>query len=298
MKLLLGIFICCLLSCSSKENIKNLSKEDNAYFNAIKENDIDLNVPQKGDWLFDHKEPGQLFGDYKTQKLLKPTDSLTTIYLKPIGSFDSLQQKALKLTTEFVSICFGIKAILLPVETDSLVNRKYKRTRQDGNTQILAGYVLDSLVLNKFPKDGLVCMAFTQKDLFPKSEWNFVFGLAYYNRGCAVSSIYRLENRTFNNSNFQLFLKRLINVSTHEIGHMFGIRHCTNALCTMNGSNSLRETDINPNRFCSECQKKLTFNFKYSNQERLKKMIAFLKENNLTKDYELLVKDWQLIFPK
>ncbi len=293
MKFLLLLITVTFLSCSIKENLKEFSKEDNHYFNAIKPNDVPLSSPQQGDWLYDHKETGQTFDKYIIQKTLKPTDSQTTIYLKPIGSFDSLQQKALKLTTEFVSICFGIKAILLPTETDSLVNRKYKRTRQDGNTQILAGYVLDSLVLNKFPKDGLACMAFTQKDLYPKPEWNFVFGLAYYSRGCAVSSIYRLEKKPFTNKNFTLFLKRLINVTTHEIGHMFGIQHCTNALCTMNGSNSLRETDLQPNRFCSECQKKLAYNFKYNNKERLQKMLTFLKDNNLTFDYELIAKDWQ-----
>ncbi len=293
MKFLLAIFICSLLSCSKNENIKEFSKEDNAYFKAIIQNDVELDIPKEGDWLFDHKEPGQLFDKYKIQKTLKPNDSLATIYLKPIGNFDSLQKKVLQLTTEFVSICFGSKAILLPIEVDSLVNKKYKRIRQDGNTQILASYVLDSLVLNKFPKDGLVCMALTQKDLFPKPEWNFVFGLAYYNRGCAVSSIYRLENRTHNNPRFEIFLKRLMSISTHEIGHMFGIQHCTKALCTMNGSNSLRETDKQPNRFCSECQKKLTFNFKYNNKERLQKMLKFFKENNLMTDYNLIAKDYK-----
>lgn len=293
MRLLFIASIHLFLSCNTREDIKEFSQIDNNYFNNIKQNDVELAPTQKGDWLYDHKEAGQNFDSYKLKNTLKPNDSQNIIYLKPIGEFNSLQQKALQLTTEFVSICFNTQTILLPAITDSTVSKNYKRKREDGNIQLLASHVLDSMLLNKYPKNGIVCMAFTQKDLYPKPEWNFVFGLAYYNRGCAVSSIYRLQNKTLDSSNFSLFLRRLINVSTHEIGHMFGLQHCVHSLCTMNGSNSLRETDKCPNRFCTECQEKLTFNFKYNNHQRLQKMLAFFNKNGLVLDYNLIAKDWQ-----
>jgi archaemetzincin len=35
-------------------------------------------------------------------------------------------------------------------------------------------------------------MAITEKDLYPKPDWNFVFGLASYTEQIGVTSMYRL----------------------------------------------------------------------------------------------------------
>lgn len=46
----------------------------------------------------------------------------------------------------------------------------------------------------------------------------------------------------------------------HEIGHMFGLRHCIYFSCLMSGSNHLEETNAKPIEFCPVCIRKLQSN--------------------------------------
>ena len=39
-------------------------------------------------------------------------------------------------------------------------------------------------------------------------------------------------------------------VLNHEVGHLFGIKHCIYAQCLMNGSNSLQEAENRPFALC------------------------------------------------
>ncbi|WP_262896503.1 hypothetical protein [Chryseobacterium sp. KMC2] len=41
---------------------------------------------------------------------------------------------------------------------------------------MLAGYILDSILIKRKPKDAVVFMGITEKDLFPKVDCNYVFG--------------------------------------------------------------------------------------------------------------------------
>ena len=54
-----------------------------------------------------------------------------------------------------------------------------------------------------------------------------------------------------------LLLRRCLHVVAHELGHLFGINHCVYYSCTMNGANSLAETDRQPLRLCPIDLKKL-----------------------------------------
>ena len=44
---------------------------------------------------------------------------------------------------------------------------------------------------------------------------------------------------------------------THEIGHIFGLRHCQWLACLMQGSNHLEEADRRPLDLCPVCLRKL-----------------------------------------
>lgn len=277
-----------LLSCCNSDKKTPLVGGQSDYFNNIAKNDVKLDVPTEGDWLFDHKEKGQTFEAYKKTNPIRPSLEKHVIYLMPIGNFTALQMKALNLTREYVEIFFQQKTVLLTAVSDKTVPKYNFRIRENNNVQLLAPYVLDTLLKDKTPKDGMALMAISAKDLYPKSNWNYIFGLASYTNRVGVSSIYRLQNKQLDTANFKRCLRRLINVSSHEIGHMMSMHHCTFARCTMNGSNSLYETDLNPNRLCSECQKKLFWNFAYNNTKRLKQLIDFCKQNGLDKDVSVL----------
>jgi archaemetzincin len=291
MKYSISILVLLFLSCQSKTTNDPIITKESGYFDAIEANDIKLSEPQEGEWLFGRNEKGQTFEQYKKANPVRPIIGKSTIYLKPIGQFTLLQKEVLKLVRNYVELYFQQKTILLEPLSDKYIPKSARRKRGDSNEQLLAPYILDSLLKGKNPKDAMALMAISAKDLFPKPEWNYIFGLASYTHRVGVSSMYRFQNKTLDPTNFKLCLRRLMSVSTHEIGHMFSFHHCTNAHCTMNGSNNLSETDLIPNRLCVECQKKLFWNFRYDNRKRLKELLSFLKENKIENDFNVLSHD-------
>lgn len=280
-----------LISCHNTTKTDPVIAKDLNYFEAIKTNDNDLQNPQPGEWLYEHSEKGQTFEQYKKANPLKPDSERFIIYLKPIGKFTSLQKEVLKLTREYLEIFFQQKTKLLDPISDNIVPDSARRKRGNESTQLLAPFILNKILKGKIPQNGIALMAVSEKDLFPKPEWNYVFGLASYVERVGVTSIYRLQNERLDSTNFTLCLTRLINISSHEIGHMFTMHHCINAKCTMNGTNSLQETDLSPNRLCSECQKKLFWNIQFNNRKRLQELSLFFKKHNLESDYYLSTKD-------
>lgn len=57
---------------------------------------------------------------------------------------------------------------------------------------------------------------------------------------------------------------------THEIGHMFGIKHCQWLNCVMQGSNHLEESDRRPLDFCPICLRKMQSAVGFKIAERYK----------------------------
>ena len=280
-----------LLSCAGRKENDPVIQSQSGYFEAISKNDVQLGAPREGEWLFVHKEKGQTFEQYKKANPVRPSAARSVIYLLPIGDFTPLQEKAILLTRTYLEIFFQQKTVLLKTVSDDIVPASATREREEDNIQLLAPYVLDSLLKDKTPADGIALMGISAKDLYPKESWNYVFGLASYVKRVGVSSIYRLQNKQLDTANFKLCLSRMMNIFSHEIGHMMTFNHCTAAKCVMNGSNTLRETDQSPNRLCSECQKKLCWNFRYDNKRRLEQLCDFCKENGLQKDFGVLALD-------
>lgn len=283
MKKITLLIIVLFCSCSKQKQ--------NEYFDQIEKNDIELAKPVEGDWLFSHKEKGQTFEQYQKSKHIVPTEDSNIIYIRPIGSFNSLQNKQIDLLREYLEIYFQLKTKTLETISNDIIPDSARRIGYEDNEQFLAGYILDSVLKKEKPLNRIALMGLTEVDLFPKPEWNFVFGLASYRDKVGVSSIYRLQDGKLTSENFDLCLSRLLKISSHEIGHMFGLHHCINASCVMNGTNSMYETDKNPIRLCSVCQRKLNFCIKYDNKKRLIDLEKYFKENDLVTELQLIKKD-------
>lgn len=204
-------------------------------------------------------------------------------------------RKKIALTKEYLKTYYQLETKILPALPNTIFPEKVKRISKEGQEQILAGYVLDSILIKRKPKDTVVLMGITEKDLFPKPEWNYIFGLASYEDGVGVTSMYRFANGHLTDSNFNESLLRLIKISSHEIGHMFGISHCLNANCVMNGTNSLSETDYHLARACSLCQRKLNSSIQYDNKKRLLELKNFFEKQHLNTELSLLQQDLNLI---
>ncbi|WP_431611870.1 Zn-dependent protease [Chryseobacterium sp. 'Rf worker isolate 10'] len=270
-------------------------KQKKTYYESIAKNDIKLPSIKPGSWRHNHDEHFQTFEDFQKSKKIKPEPGKNTIYLQPIGAFDEIQKKEIALTKEYLKIYYQLETKILPALPNTIFPEKVKRISKEGQEQILAGYVLDSILIKRKPKDAVVLMGITEKDLFPKPEWNYVFGLASYEDGVGVTSMYRFANGHLTDSNFNESLLRLIKISSHEIGHMFGISHCLNANCVMNGTNSLPETDYHLARACSLCQRKLNSSIHYDNKKRLLELKDFFEKQHLNSELTLANQDLNLV---
>jgi archaemetzincin len=87
---------------------------------------------------------------------------------------------------------------------------------------------------------------------------NFVFGEADIGSGTAIISLCRLRQEYYGLAPDEaLFLERAAKEVVHEIGHTFGLGHCSNIKCVMHFSNSLADTDLKEVNFCNRCRPRL-----------------------------------------
>ena len=68
-------------------------------------------------------------------------------------------------------------------------------------------------------------------------------------------SLYRLNPNIKEESGKELLIKRTIKEIIHELGHCYGLSHCTNNNCVMSASNSILEVDNKDRDFCGHCKK-------------------------------------------
>jgi archaemetzincin len=290
MKRLTSIFFILLLSCTGNHN-KGFDQDGLSLIDAGASLDVKLSRPQPGEWLYEHKEDGQTFEEYKLAEPVSPNSRQRKIYLQPVGKFTSIQNDVIRYTADYLAMYFGLETVVSDPIDDNIIPYTARRKREDGHEQLLTTHFLNSLLPARFPDDAIVVMAITEKDLYPAESWNFVFGQASLKKRIGVSSMYRYTIDFLDTLNYPVCLERLIKTSSHEIGHMFTCQHCTYAICVMNGSNSLYESDMRPNRLCTQCQKKLYWNLKFDVVERARKLSAYFKKHKLETDYKIISAD-------
>ncbi|MFQ6097947.1 MAG: archaemetzincin family Zn-dependent metalloprotease [Armatimonadota bacterium] len=97
----------------------------------------------------------------------------------------------------------------------------------------------------------------TSRDLY-SDGLNFVFGQAEINGIVAVISTARLDPAFWRDEpDEKLKRRRIAKEAVHELGHVYGLRHCPNPSCVMFFSNSLADTDRKRAEFCSKCRARL-----------------------------------------
>ena len=169
------------------------------------------------------------------------------ITLKSIGTLDTGILEALK---ERLSLIFGctVDIVNLP-ETPRYA---YEPDRE----QYRASLIVDKLTEGRDGK-GEKVLGVTGEDLFEQGL-NYVFGEASPVDGTAVISLCRLKQE-FNGElpDTGLLIDRAVKEAVHELGHTFGLEHCSNIHCVMHFSNCLADTDIKNSTFCSKCHPKL-----------------------------------------
>jgi len=178
-----------------------------------------------------------------------PRASKPVIAVAPVGD---TPPGAIERLLSVLQETFSCEAVVAPAV--SMPAAAYQRER----CQYLSTAILDALAAAKRPEwERLLGVA--DADLYVPSL-NFVFGEADSRRGVAIFSLARLRD-----ADERLFQKRAATEAIHELGHTYGLSHCSNPHCVMWFSNTLSESDRKGLKFCAEHESELA-----SNRRRLR----------------------------
>lgn len=230
---------------------------------------------QPGDWLYNKpEEMYQSLKAYIASGPLKADSIRKKLYLVKIGTFDNRSRQIIDQALSYLSAYFQIATDTIPGITEQQIPQQYKRLNQ-GQKQWKSIYILDSLLPRYKPADAFALIAFAATDLYPDDAWNFVFGQAKLHAGLGIWSLARLGLDQEDAGAYKRALLRALKIAGHETGHMFSISHCVKNECNMNGSNSLPESDTQPEWLCWECLAKICYNRNTTPQKHLQALLAF-----------------------
>ena len=112
-------------------------------------------------------------------------------------------------------------------------------------------------MLDHLPADASRMIGITSPDLFIPIL-TFVFGEAQLNGHVAIVSLARLQQEFYGlPPNQALLQRRLIKEIKHELGHTFGLVHCTLRECVMSVANAIADVDAKGFSFCEGCRELL-----------------------------------------
>jgi archaemetzincin len=207
----------------------------------------------------------------------KENEHGTYIALQPLGKVDD---KLLRLVCRFVEIAYASPCkVMKPLDLPS-------SAYNDRRKQYRASELLEYLKAN-VPKGARRVVGITEKDIYTR-QMNFIFGLADSPGKCCVGSTCRLDESFWGHRENNLLLcRRALMIVYHELGHTFGMKHCTKMQCAMCYHNSLPELDAGYVWFCEDCRRKLEKEVGSFPKDREAKLAELLLDAGLVRDAKL-----------
>ena len=86
----------------------------------------------------------------------------------------------------------------------------------------------------------------------------YIFGQAILNGNTGIVSAYRLSNERYGMKPDQdLLSARFRKEIIHELGHLFGLVHCSDPICVMRSGSYVEDIDQKQYSFCMNCREML-----------------------------------------
>ena len=165
-------------------------------------------------------------------------------------SFGYFEKDLLEQTAEAVKLEFRCLVNIREGHID--LSEFYDSARRQYNGNLLLK-VVDSI---SFP-DTAKTLGLFNIDLFIPIL-TFIFGQAYLNGSTGIASLYRFNNEHYGMTGDNLFLvDRFKKEVIHELGHTFGLIHCSNQTCVMRSSTYVEDIDQKNQQFCLNCRAQL-----------------------------------------
>lgn len=172
---------------------------------------------------------------------------MDTIFIRPVGD---VKLAAVSFLLEKLPLVFNRQVSLLdpvriPLESFSGYRGQY-----------LSAELLKALLKNALYGRSKI-LGITEVDIFVPI-FTYVFGEAQLNGPAAVISTFRLNPENSGNERDDgLLCRRILKEAVHELGHTFGLVHCTEPGCVMVFANNILEVDEKGHEFCHSCNEQL-----------------------------------------
>ncbi len=133
------------------------------------------------------------------------------------------------------------------------------------------------------------------EDLYDGNTDAFTAGMAFGGNGAAIFSFTRYDPNfdarvlrsekkkkklVYADADRRILLLRSCKIMVHEIGHMFGMDHCSYYACIMNGSGHLEEDFAQPIHLCPVCLHKVTALTGATVKQMYDLLLAFYNKHN------------------
>ena len=113
------------------------------------------------------------------------------------------------------------------------------------------------MISERAPQDAVKVIGMVRVDLYIPIL-TYIFGQAALNGHTGVASLYRLRNEHYGlEPDYELLIDRFSKVIIHELGHTYGLIHCSNPVCVMRSSTYVEDLDQKEKHFCFRCRAEL-----------------------------------------
>jgi archaemetzincin len=131
----------------------------------------------------------------------------------------------------------------------------------DAKRQQYQSVEIMKLVARSTPRDASRILGVTDVDL-AIPMLSFLFGQAQFDGPVAIVSLCRLHQEFYGlPAQEKLLRERTVKETLHELGHTFGLVHCSDPNCAMSLATHIELVDSKSERYCARCGTQLVQRF-------------------------------------